>query len=111
MRSLLVKDVLGLHPEVEALHPGGSDLDVLEALVDQDTHQPMHEQGLRLLLVEQAVDLVEHLVALLVVELLAQDGALVEALVCGDEREVQGINTVDDLEQAAADWAAMGDGV
>ena len=44
-----------------------------------------------------------------VVELLVQDGELVEALVCEDEREVQGINTVDDLERAAADWAAMGD--
>ena len=44
-----------------------------------------------------------------VVELLVRDGALVEALVCGDEREVQGINTIDDLERAAADWAAMGD--
>jgi bifunctional UDP-N-acetylglucosamine pyrophosphorylase/glucosamine-1-phosphate N-acetyltransferase len=42
-----------------------------------------------------------------VVELLVQDGALVEALVCADEREVQGINTVDDLERATADWAAM----
>ena len=44
-----------------------------------------------------------------VVELLVQDGALVEALICEDEREVQGINTVDDLERATADWAAMGE--
>jgi bifunctional UDP-N-acetylglucosamine pyrophosphorylase/glucosamine-1-phosphate N-acetyltransferase len=44
-----------------------------------------------------------------VVELLVRDGAVVEALVCEDEREVQGINTVDDLERAAADWAAMGE--
>ena len=44
-----------------------------------------------------------------VVELLVGDGARVEAVVCEDEREVQGINTVADLERAAADWARMGD--
>ncbi len=44
-----------------------------------------------------------------VVELLVADGQLVEALVCQDEREVQGINTVADLERAAADWTRMGD--
>lgn len=42
-----------------------------------------------------------------VVELLVADGLRVEALVCEDEREVQGINTVDDLERAAADWSRM----
>ncbi|RKZ13666.1 hypothetical protein DRQ53_01960 [bacterium] len=44
-----------------------------------------------------------------VVELLVADGQLVEALVCEDEREVQGINTLADLERAAADWTRMGD--
>jgi bifunctional UDP-N-acetylglucosamine pyrophosphorylase/glucosamine-1-phosphate N-acetyltransferase len=45
-----------------------------------------------------------------VVELLVADGERVEGLVCEDEREVQGINTVDDLERATADWREMGGG-
>ena len=43
-----------------------------------------------------------------VVELLVGDGETVAASVCEDEREVQGINTVDDLERARRDLAAMG---
>jgi UDP-N-acetylglucosamine diphosphorylase/glucosamine-1-phosphate N-acetyltransferase len=43
-----------------------------------------------------------------VVEILVSDGELVEAVVCEDEREVQGINTVDDLARATADWHEMG---
>jgi hypothetical protein len=34
----------------------------------------------------------------------------VEALICEDEREVQGINTVDDLARATSDWQQMGGG-
>jgi bifunctional UDP-N-acetylglucosamine pyrophosphorylase/glucosamine-1-phosphate N-acetyltransferase len=45
-----------------------------------------------------------------VVELLVGDGERVEALVCEDEREVQGINTVDDLARAKRDLEAMGGG-
>lgn len=43
-----------------------------------------------------------------VVELLVADGERVEGLICEDEREVQGINTVEDLEGATADWNEMG---
>lgn len=42
-----------------------------------------------------------------VVELLVRDRERVEGLVCADEREVQGVNTVDDLARAARDRAAM----
>lgn len=45
-----------------------------------------------------------------VVEILVADGERVEAVVCEDEREVQGINTVDDLARATADWREMGGG-
>jgi bifunctional UDP-N-acetylglucosamine pyrophosphorylase/glucosamine-1-phosphate N-acetyltransferase len=45
-----------------------------------------------------------------VVELLVADGERVEGLICEDERQVQGINTVDDLERATADWHEMGSG-
>ena len=38
-----------------------------------------------------------------VIEILVRDGHRVEGVVCADEREVQGVNTVDDLERAAAD--------
>ncbi|HKK71879.1 MAG TPA: NTP transferase domain-containing protein [Candidatus Krumholzibacteria bacterium] len=44
-----------------------------------------------------------------VVELLVGDGEVVAASVCEDEREVQGVNTVDDLERARRDREAMGD--
>jgi UDP-N-acetylglucosamine diphosphorylase/glucosamine-1-phosphate N-acetyltransferase len=43
-----------------------------------------------------------------VVEILVSDGEHVEAVICEDEREVRGINTVDDLARAAADWHEMG---
>lgn len=46
-----------------------------------------------------------------VVELLVADGERVEGLICEDEREVQGINTVEDLERATADWNEMGGGI
>lgn len=42
-----------------------------------------------------------------VVALLVADGHRVEALVCDDEREVQGINTVQDLARATSDRARM----
>lgn len=42
-----------------------------------------------------------------VVELLVRDAERVEGLVCTDEREVQGVNTLDDLARAARDRAAM----
>lgn len=45
-----------------------------------------------------------------VVEILVSDGEHVEAVICEDEREVQGINTVDDLARATADWHEMGTG-
>lgn len=45
-----------------------------------------------------------------VVELLVKDGERVAASICADEREVQGINTVDDLARAKRDLEAMGDG-
>jgi bifunctional UDP-N-acetylglucosamine pyrophosphorylase/glucosamine-1-phosphate N-acetyltransferase len=45
-----------------------------------------------------------------VVEILVSDGEHVEAVICEDEREVQGINTLDDLERATADWHEMGGG-
>jgi bifunctional UDP-N-acetylglucosamine pyrophosphorylase/glucosamine-1-phosphate N-acetyltransferase len=43
-----------------------------------------------------------------VVELLVADGQRVEAVICEDEREVQGINTVADLDRATTDWQEMG---
>jgi bifunctional UDP-N-acetylglucosamine pyrophosphorylase/glucosamine-1-phosphate N-acetyltransferase len=42
-----------------------------------------------------------------VVELLVGDGRRVIGVVCEDEREVQGVNTVDDLANAAKDHATM----
>ncbi len=45
-----------------------------------------------------------------VVELFVAEGEVVAASVCEDEREVQGVNTVDDLERARRDREAMEDG-
>jgi bifunctional UDP-N-acetylglucosamine pyrophosphorylase/glucosamine-1-phosphate N-acetyltransferase len=45
-----------------------------------------------------------------VVELFVGEGEVVAASVCEDEREVQGVNTVDDLERARRDREAMEDG-
>jgi bifunctional UDP-N-acetylglucosamine pyrophosphorylase / glucosamine-1-phosphate N-acetyltransferase len=42
-----------------------------------------------------------------VIEILVASGHRVEGVICGDEREVQGINTVDDLARATADARAM----
>ncbi len=42
-----------------------------------------------------------------VVEIFVADGKRVEAVVCDDEREVQGINTLTDLRRAEEDYAAL----
>ncbi len=45
-----------------------------------------------------------------VVEILVRDGHRVEAVICEDEREVQGINTPEDLARATRDAEAMRQG-
>jgi bifunctional UDP-N-acetylglucosamine pyrophosphorylase/glucosamine-1-phosphate N-acetyltransferase len=42
-----------------------------------------------------------------VIEILVRAGRTVEALICEDEREVQGINTLEDLRRASQDLVAM----
>jgi bifunctional UDP-N-acetylglucosamine pyrophosphorylase/glucosamine-1-phosphate N-acetyltransferase len=39
-----------------------------------------------------------------VISLLVDEGQFVEGVVCGDEREVQGVNTLEDLRRVQADW-------
>ena len=38
---------------------------------------------------------------------LVDDGYPVEGVICDDEREVQGVNTVDDLKRAQRDWEVL----
>ncbi len=42
-----------------------------------------------------------------VIEMLVSAGSPVEAVICEDEREVQGVNTVDDLARVERDWEAL----
>jgi bifunctional UDP-N-acetylglucosamine pyrophosphorylase/glucosamine-1-phosphate N-acetyltransferase len=42
-----------------------------------------------------------------VIGLLVDQGSTVEAVVCEDEREVQGVNTLEDLARAQRDWEAL----
>lgn len=42
-----------------------------------------------------------------VIEILVADGHRIEGVICGDEREVQGVNTVEDLRRAGADHEDM----
>lgn len=41
------------------------------------------------------------------IALLVQSGERVEGVVCEDEREVQGVNTIDDLARARRDWEEL----
>lgn len=45
-----------------------------------------------------------------VIEILVDEGHRIEGVICEDEREVQGVNTVDDLQRAEKDQQAMRSG-